>query len=278
MAEPLLYSKPTLDSDRAVQLFGESLYKRPELAKHVRELMTSPESTIDSLLSGARTNNGFRPIPWVLPNLRASGGVLFASISPERQLMLHRPPPSLVTLLLQCQSHCQCGADRCGQQCVQGRFCLDGSVFNNLPHLEHLSICGCIVREPQDTLSVSHALPRLKRIHLRLHPGQNWAVQCLSLMQYVAFNDSTFLALVAHYAFRSDYLRLRRCFCECTLFAISRRASCRTSSRCTARNSDTLISKARSAHRTGRCPCSTTVPMSGRSRSMHPTRSTQPLT
>ncbi|OJT13836.1 hypothetical protein TRAPUB_9606 [Trametes pubescens] len=198
MAEPLLYSKPTLNSDRAVQLFGESLYNRPELAKHVRELMTSPESTIDSLLSGARTNNGFRPIPWVLPNLRASGGVLFASISPERQLMLHRPPPSLVTLLLQCQSHCQCGADRCGQQCVQGRFCLDGSVFNNLPHLEHLSICGCIVREPQDTLSVSHALPRLKRIHLRLHPGQNWAVQCLSLMQLPALET----LLLRMHAFR----------------------------------------------------------------------------
>lgn len=268
MAEPLLYSEPTLDSDRAVQLFGESLYQRPELAKHVRTLMIPSEHTTgEDPPSGARTNNGFRPIPWALPNLRASEGVLFASISPQRQLMLHRPPPSLVTLRLNCHKH-DCGY-RCPQQCVEGRFCLDGSVFNSLPHLEHLDICGCIVREPQDTLSVSHALPRLKRIRLRLEDGENWAVQCLSMMRYVVFNDPTFVPFVAYYPPRSDYLLLRRCFWECPNSTTLRRVSCRPSSRYTARNSDALTSKARSAWRTGTYPCSTTVPMSGHSNSTH---------
>lgn len=266
MAEPLLYSEPTLDSDRAVQLFGESLYQRPELAKHVRTLMIPSEHTTgDEPPSGARTNNGFRPIPWALPNLRASEGVLFASISPLRQLMLHTPPPSLVTLRLECRGRHDCGY-RCLQQCIEGRFCLDGSVFNSLPHLEHLDICGCIVRGPQDSLSVLDALPRLKRLCLLLEDGENWAVQCLSVMRYVVFNDPTFFPFVTYCPSRPDYLLLRRCFCERTISPAMRRVSL-NSSRRTARSSDALTSEARSAWRAGTKPCSTTVPKSGHSRS-----------
>lgn len=268
MAEPLLYSEPTLDSDRAVQLFGESLYQRPELAKHVRTLMIPSEHTTgDEPPSGARTNNGFRPIPWALPNLRTSEGVLFASISPQRQLMLHSPPPSLVTLRLECRGRHDCGY-RCLQQCVEGRFCLDGSVFNGLPLLEHLDICGCIVRGPQDAPSVSEALPRLKRLRLRLEDGENWAVQCLSAMRYVVFNNPTFFPFVTYYLLRSDYVLLRRCFCKCTISATMRRVSL-NSSRSTATSSNALSSRARFARRAGTYPCSTTVPMSGHSRSTH---------
>lgn len=267
MAEPLLYSEPKLDSDRAVQLFGESLYQRPELAKHVRTLMIPSEYTGENPPSGARTNNGFRPIPWALPNLRASEGVLFASISPQRELMLHRPPLSLVTLRLECHKH-DCGYHGCLQQCVEGRFCLDGRFFNSLPHLEHLDICGCIVRGPQDTLSVSEALPRLKSLRLCLEDGENWAVQCLSVMRYVVFNDPTFFPFVTYYPLRSDYVLLRRCYCKCTISATMRRVSL-NSSRSTATSSNALSSQARSTWRAGTYPCSTTVPMSGHSRSIY---------
>ncbi|OJT13848.1 hypothetical protein TRAPUB_9618 [Trametes pubescens] len=180
MAEPLLYASPHLYSDRSIKLFGQTLSKRPELAQRVRVLLMPSTSVTRRYEHAVPTLRGLRIIPWALPNLRASNGALFASISPGKELRLLRPPSSLVSLRLTCLT---CSSVQNGDKQV-----LDGDFIHSLPRLERLHLCGCIVGKPH-VAPPADALPLLRTLHLEQGKGMNRAFQWLSRMQLPAFDS-----------------------------------------------------------------------------------------